>query len=116
MTKYPNWKRNALRTLLLYAFDMGIAIAGWTYGFGLHVRNWWALVLLLIVSRFVFHIVTRVSYCRGADEKAWWFRYFAKRYYIESRVNDEGEPLYPTMRGYTPRKSKNPLKPPPRKP
>lgn len=52
------WKVNTIRYVFFYAFDMGIAIAGWTYGFGLHVKNWWALVGLLVFSRFVFHTLT----------------------------------------------------------
>lgn len=39
-----NWKVNALWHLVLYVFDMAIAIAGFTYGFGLEVKNWWAVI------------------------------------------------------------------------
>jgi hypothetical protein len=52
------WKVNAIRHVFFYAFDMCIAIAGWTYAFGLHVKNWWALIGLLVFSRFVFHTLT----------------------------------------------------------
>jgi hypothetical protein len=57
-----NWKVGALWHLVMYAFDMVIAILGWTYGFGLQVKNWWALIGLLIFSRFVFHIYSQATY------------------------------------------------------
>lgn len=56
MTSAPIWKR-ALRALICYALDMGVAITGWTVGFGLEVKNWWALILLLCVARFFFHFL-----------------------------------------------------------
>lgn len=52
------WKVNAIRHIIFYVFDMGIAIGGWTWGFGLHVKNWWALIGLLVLSRFVFHTLS----------------------------------------------------------
>lgn len=52
------WWPAILRHVIFYIFDMGIAIAGWTWGFGLHVTNWWALVGLLVFSRFVFHTLS----------------------------------------------------------
>ena len=70
MINHPNWKAGAIRHLLLYSFDMCIAIAGWTYGFGLHVKNWWALIGLLIVSRFVFYTVQTAAMLHEAKLKA----------------------------------------------
>ena len=57
MKSIVSWKRRAVRALIVYAIDMAVAIAGWTWGFGLHVRSWWALLSLLIVARFFFHIL-----------------------------------------------------------
>jgi hypothetical protein len=51
------WHRHALRALLLYSLDMCVAVAGWTIGFGLELENPWALVLLLLVARWVFHVL-----------------------------------------------------------
>lgn len=53
MAQEFSWRRAVSRHLLIYAFDMAIAICGWTFGFGLHVVSWPALLVLLILSRFV---------------------------------------------------------------
>lgn len=63
-------RRNAVRHFVLYAIDMLIAIAGWTVGFGLQVQNWPALIGLLLVSRWVFHVLQSGFYLRDAKEKA----------------------------------------------
>ena len=65
-----NWKRRALRAIITYAIDMAVAIAGWTYGFGLHVKSWWALILLLCVARFFFHMLQMAFMWDDAKEAA----------------------------------------------
>lgn len=57
-------RRNAARSIFWYALDMAVAITGWVVGFGLHVQNWWALVLLLIASRWVFFTL-QVAFSTG---------------------------------------------------
>lgn len=68
MAKQFSWRRAVSRHLFVYAFDMAVAIAGWTYGFGLHVVNWTALLLLLFLSRFVFATLTVAWLHRAAAE------------------------------------------------
>lgn len=64
------WKINAMRYLFFYSFDCAIAIGGWTWGFGLHVTNWWALISLLIFSRFVLHTLNWAYMVRDAEAAA----------------------------------------------
>lgn len=52
------WQRNAIRHSIIYAFDMTIAILGWTFGFGLHVKSWAALLGLLFFSRLIVHTLS----------------------------------------------------------
>lgn len=51
------WQRNALINFGLYAVDMSIATAGFVVGFGLEIQNWWAMIGLMLVSRWIFHTV-----------------------------------------------------------
>jgi hypothetical protein len=65
-----NWKKRALLNLFLYAVDMTIAIAGMVLGYGLQVKNWWALIGLLIVSRWVFNTVHNAMLYADAERRA----------------------------------------------
>lgn len=55
--KIDNWKRRFTRALIVYSIDISIAITGWVYGFGLEVKNWYALIFLCIFTRFIFHVI-----------------------------------------------------------
>lgn len=55
--KRPTLPKLAARHFIFWGTDMACGIAGWVYGFGLQVQNWWALIGLLLFSRwFVFVI------------------------------------------------------------
>lgn len=60
-------KKRFLRAFIVYSLDMGVAILGWIYGFGLHVANWWALIGIMIVWRFVFHMLTTIFAYQDSD-------------------------------------------------
>ena len=53
-----NLKKQMLRAFIIYALDIAAATAGWIYGFGMHVANWWALIGIMFGLRFVCHILT----------------------------------------------------------
>lgn len=53
------WPRLAAH-ILVYGCDIGMAVLGFTMGFGLEVKNWWWLVLPMVFGRFTFHILRRV--------------------------------------------------------
>jgi hypothetical protein len=59
-------KKRMLRAFIIYSLDMGAAILGWIYGFGLQVSNWWALIGIMICWRFVFHILSVCAYVDDA--------------------------------------------------
>lgn len=63
-------RRNALRSLLLYSIDLAIALTALTIGFGLQVQNWWAVVGLGILSRWIFHVLQHGFYLKDAREEA----------------------------------------------
>lgn len=65
-----NWKRKALRHFLLYALDMSIAIAGWTYGFGMEVKNWPALIGLMLLARWITSVCAGAAYFHDAKQQA----------------------------------------------
>jgi hypothetical protein len=52
-----NWKKRAALHFLMYAVDMSIAMLGFVLTFGLTVKSWAALILLPLVSRWVFHVI-----------------------------------------------------------
>lgn len=56
-----NLKKRMLRAFILYSIDMAAAIAGWIYGFGMQVANWWALIAIMLGVRFVFHVLCVAS-------------------------------------------------------
>lgn len=66
----PTVKRNAIRSFVFYALDMLAAIAGWTWGFGLSVQSWPALILILLVSRWAFHTLLWAHYLSDAKAEA----------------------------------------------
>ena len=55
-----NFRKRLFRALVAYSLDMSVAIAGWTYGFGLEVKNWFALIFLCIFVRLWFHLFSVV--------------------------------------------------------
>lgn len=65
-----NWKRGAIRSFIIYSLDMAAALAGWIYGFGLEVKNWWALIACMLAIRWVFHVSTHAFYIRDAERAA----------------------------------------------
>ena len=67
--KQSVWK-SAWQNFLLYTLDMCIAIAGFVYGFGLEVKNWWVLFGLCLFSRWTFHVVTTARIYTRAIEQA----------------------------------------------
>jgi hypothetical protein len=52
-----NLKRAALRSLILYSIEMGFALIGYAYGFGLTVHSWAALLGSMIAIRWLFHVL-----------------------------------------------------------
>lgn len=64
------WQRNALINFGLYAVDMSIATAGFVVGFGLEIKNWWAMVGLMLVSRWVFHTAHMAILSADAERRA----------------------------------------------
>lgn len=65
-----SWRRTALRNLFMYLVDMSFALAGFEYGWGLHVRSWTALIGLMLVCRFVWGRLTYLWTRRDAVEDA----------------------------------------------
>jgi hypothetical protein len=65
-----SWKKRALLNFLLYSVDVAIAIAGMSFGFGIHVENWWALLGLMLVSRWVFNTVHNAMLFADAERRA----------------------------------------------
>jgi hypothetical protein len=52
-----NWKKRAALHFLMYAVDMTVAMLGFVLAFGLTVKNWPALILLPLVTRWALHLV-----------------------------------------------------------
>lgn len=46
----------AARHYLFWLADMACGIAGWVYGFGLEVQNWWALIGFMLVTRYIVFV------------------------------------------------------------
>lgn len=68
MSKHtPSLWRLSMVSLLLYAVDMGCAVAGFIYGFGLNVRSWFAVLGFMVLSRWIFHVV-HYAWRRTEDE------------------------------------------------
>lgn len=57
-------KKNIIRYVAFYTIDAGCAYAGFTFGFGLHVVNWYAFLGLLFLGRFVMHTLN-AAYLRA---------------------------------------------------
>ena len=55
--------RLALRHWLFWAVDMATAIVGWVYGFGLEVKNWWALIGMMLGARWVCYVMFQSHNC-----------------------------------------------------
>ena len=53
-------RRRVWAHLIFYAIDMALALTAFVVGFGLEVRNWWALLLIGVISRFIFHVSSGV--------------------------------------------------------
>lgn len=70
MSRPGSLRRGALRSFLLYGLDMGFALIGWIYGFGMTVHNWWALIGSMFVARWVFHVLSHAFYLRDAKAAA----------------------------------------------
>ena len=49
-------RRRVWAHLIFYAIDMAMAITAFVAGFGLEVHNWWALLLIGVISRFISHV------------------------------------------------------------
>ncbi len=81
---WPFW-RLALYRFGFYALDMGCAVAGFVYGFGLSIKSWGAVLGFMIFSRFVTFCIT------GMLDRA------AKRAAIAKALGaSQGEPTSPT--------------------
>lgn len=52
----PSLLKMSLRSFVLYAIDMACAVAAWVYGFGMTVQNWWVVIGLMLVARWVFYV------------------------------------------------------------
>lgn len=63
-------RRRAFAHLAIYAVDMAIAMTGFIVGFGLEVKNWWALILIGILGRWVLHTANGVLMRATATERA----------------------------------------------
>lgn len=59
-------KKSLLRAAIIYSIDMAAAILGWTYGFGLEVKNWPALIGVMLGLRFITHMLWVMSACDDA--------------------------------------------------
>lgn len=69
-SKHYNLRRDALRHFIWYTIEGCIAIIGWTYGFGLEVKNWPALIGTLFLARWVFHVLQRAWMWQEAMDRA----------------------------------------------
>ena len=67
MTKFE--KRRLVLFVVCYLLDMTAAILGFTFGFGLHIVNWWAVLGFMIVSRFGIHLINKAMWAITAAEK-----------------------------------------------
>lgn len=63
-------RRRAFAHLAFYAIDMALALTAFIVGFGLEVRNWWALVLIGTVARWVSHTANGALGYATARERA----------------------------------------------
>lgn len=62
-------RRRAWAHLAAYCLDMALALTAFIVGFGLTVHNWWALLLIGIVSRWVFHTMNGALYYATERER-----------------------------------------------
>lgn len=69
MKNQPSLKRLAARNFLLYGLDMAAAICGWVYGFGLHVSNWFVLIMVCLFVRWAFNLISSAWLYREARER-----------------------------------------------
>lgn len=69
MKQKPLWQL-ALRHLLWYSVEACIALIGWTYGFGLEVKNWWILIGTLIIARWLLHTLQSAWMFEEAKQRA----------------------------------------------
>ncbi len=49
-------RRRMWAHLAMYSIDLAMALTAFAVGFGLTVHNWWALILLGVVNRWLFHL------------------------------------------------------------
>lgn len=82
-----NKKKWALINLGLYIIDMMISITGMIFAFGLQVRNWWILIGLCVVMRWIFHMAHTSILYDEAEER---FNLIRERWIIEKTIRDEG--------------------------
>lgn len=47
----------AARHFIFWGTDMACGLAGWVYGFGLQVQNWWAVLGFLFLSRWLVFVI-----------------------------------------------------------
>lgn len=59
----------ALRNFILYSLEMSLALIGWTYGFGLTVKNWPVLLGTLVVARWLFAVLIGASMLQDIKDK-----------------------------------------------
>ncbi len=57
MRKTSVLRKNLLRSLVFYFFDMAVVTCGFIYGYGLEVKSWPVVIGLLLFSRWFFHIM-----------------------------------------------------------
>lgn len=69
MDKSFPYKRAVLH-LLLYSLDVGFALTSFVYGFGLSVQNWWIVLAVGIVTRWIFHVAQSAFFWQMAREEA----------------------------------------------
>jgi len=62
-------KKRLLIYFFLYSVDVCIAMLGFTLAFGLTVHSWAALILLPLISRFVFHVATTLVMAAEAAQR-----------------------------------------------
>jgi hypothetical protein len=68
--KKQSMKKLALRNFILYSLEMSLALIGWTYGFGLTVKNWPVLIGTLVVARWLFAVIIGACMLQEAKDKA----------------------------------------------
>jgi len=63
----PTMLKRFVCAFLVYSADIGFALTGWVYGFGMEVKNWPALIGTAVFARFFFHILAVALYASDAE-------------------------------------------------